>query len=326
MKLPRRSFLHLAAGAAALPVVASRTAWADTYPTRPVHWIVGYPAGGSADIFARIMGQYLSERLGQSFIIENRPGANSNVAAEAVVRARPDGYTLLHITASNTINATLYDNLSFDLIRDIAPVAGIGQGPGVMEVSPSVPAKTVPEFITYAKAHPGKINMASGGNGSPQHLYGELFKVMTGVDMLHVAYRGSAPALVDLIGGQVQVMFDPMSSSIEYIRAGRLRALAVTSATRSEALPDLPTVSEFVPGYAATGWHGVGAPKNTPSEIIDRLNKEINAGLVDPKMRARIADLGYTVLPGSPSDFGKFVANETEKWAKVVKFANIKAD
>ena len=325
MKLPRRHFLHLAAGAAALPAV-SRVARAQTYPARPVRWIVGYPAGGPTDILARIIAQYLSERFNQSFVIENRPGANSNVAAESVVRARPDGYTLLQLTLSNAINASLYGDLSFDLIRDVAPIAGVHRGTSVMEVNPSVPAKTVPEFIAYAKANPGKINMASGGNGSPQHVYGELFKVMTGINMLHVPYRGAAPALVDLIGGQVQVMFDPISSSIGYIKAGKLRALAVTTATRSKALPDLPTVGEFVPGYEATGWQGVGAPKDTPAEIVEKLNKEINAALDDPQMKTRLAGLGGIPMPMTSAEFGKFVAEETEKWGRVVKLANIKPE
>jgi tripartite-type tricarboxylate transporter receptor subunit TctC len=325
MKLPRRQFLHLAAGAAVLPAL-SRFAWAQTYPARPVRLIVGYTAGSNLDILARLMGQWLAERLGQPFVIENRPGAGSNVATEAVVRAVPDGYTLLMVSAGNAVNATLYDNLNFNFIRDIAPVAGIIRSTNVMEVNPSFPAKTVPEFIAYAKANPGKINMASGGIGSGPHIAGELFKVMTGVDMRHVPYRGSPPALTDLLGGQVQVMFDLMSSSIESIRAGKLRALAVTTATRSAVLPDIPTIGEFVPGYEASGWQGVGAPRNTPIEIVERLNKEINAALADPKMKARLADLGGTVLAGSPAAFGKLIVEETEKWAKVVKFAGLKAD
>jgi tripartite-type tricarboxylate transporter receptor subunit TctC len=322
---PRRRFLSLAAGAAALPA-ASRIARAQSYPTRPVRLIVGFPAGGPTDIIARIMAQYLSERLGQAFIIENRPGAASNVATETVVRARPDGYTLLEITATNAVNATLYDNLTFDLTRDIAPVAGIMRTPGVMEVSSVFPAKTVPEFIAYAKANPGKVNMTSGGIGSPGHVAGELFKMMSGVNMLHVPYRGSAPAITDMLGGQVQVMFDSMPSSIEYIRAGKLRALAVTTATQWEGLPNIPTVADFVPGFETSGWYGIGVPKNTPVEIIDRLNKEINAGLADPKMKARLADLGGTVLLGSPADFGKLIATETEKLAKVVKYAGMRPD
>ena len=268
----------------------------------------------------------MSERLGQQFVIDNRPGAGSNIATEAVVRAPPDGYTLLMVGATNAINATLYDKLNFNFIRDIAPVAGIIRVPLIMEVNPSVPAKTVPEFIAYAKANPGKINMASGGNGTTLHVSGELFKMMTGVNMVHVPYRGAGPVLIDLLGGQVQVTFDTMPSSIEYIRAGKLRALAVTTAIRSEALPDVPTVGEFVPGYEASTWYGVGAPKNTPAEIIDKLNKEINAGLADPKIKARLADLGDIGLALSPADFGKLIADETEKWGKVVKFAGIKPD
>jgi tripartite-type tricarboxylate transporter receptor subunit TctC len=325
MKLPRRTFLHLAAGAAALPSV-SRVAWAETYPTRPVRIIVGFPPGGGADIVARLIGQWLSERLGQPFIIENRPGASSNLAAETVVRAPPDGYTLLLVASPNTINATLYDNLNFNLIRDIAPVAGLTRDPQVMEVNPSVPVTTVPEFIAYAKANPGKINMASAGNGSGPHVAGELFKMMTGVNMVHVPYRGSAPALTDLLAGQVQVMFDIMTASIGHIRTGRLRALAVTTATRSEVLPDLPTVGDFLPGYEASNIRGIGAPKDTPTEIIDKLNKDINAGLADPKLKARLTDLGDTVLAGSPADFGKLIAEETEKWGKVIRAANIKPD
>jgi tripartite-type tricarboxylate transporter receptor subunit TctC len=321
MKLPhRRQFLHLAAGAAALPAV-SRIASAQAYPSRPVRLIVGAPAGGGFDIVARLMGQWLSERLGQSFVIENRPGAGSNIATEAVVRALPDGYMLLLVTAANAINTSLYERLSFNLSRDIAPVAGITRVPEVMVANLS---KTVPECIAYAKANPGKLTMASGGVGIPSHLAGELFKTMTGVDMLHVPYRGIAPALTDLLGGQVQVMFASMPSSIEYIRAGRLRALAVTTATRWDALPDIPTMSEFLPGYEASQWYGVGVPKNTPAEIVDKLNKEINAALVDPTMRARLADLGGTPLPGSPAQFGKLIAEETEKWGKVIRAANIK--
>ena len=297
MKLPRRKFLHLAAGAAALPAV-SRVAWAQAYPTRPVRIIVGLPPGGATDIVARLIGQWLSERLGQPFVIENRPGAGTNIGTEAVVRAPPDGYTLLLVGRRNAINATLYDKLNFNFIRDIAPVAGIIRVPLVMVVNPSVPAKTVPEFIAYAKANPGKINMASAGIGTPGHVAGELFKMMAGVDMVHVPYRGAAPALTDLLGGQVQVMFGTTVSSIEHIRAGKLRALAVTTATRSEALPDIPTVGEFVPGYEASAVFGIGAPRNTPAEIVDKLNKEINAALADPKIKARLADLGGAVLAG----------------------------
>ena len=325
MKLPRRNFLHLAAGAAALPAV-SHIAWAQEYPTKPVHIIVGFAPGGGADIAARLIGQWLSERLSQSFVIENRPGAGSNIATEAVVRAPSDGYTLLLVSAPAAINATLYEKLSFNFIRDIAPVASISHVPHVMVVHPSFPAKTVPEFIAYAKANPGKINMASAGNGTGGHVAGELFKMMTGVNMVHVPYRGAGPALTDLIGGQVQVMFDVMTSSIEHIRAGKLRALAVTSSTRSEALPDVPTMGELVPGYEASNIRGVGVPRNTPAEIIDRLNKEINAGLADPKMKARFADLGATVLAGSPADFGRLMAEEVEKWAKVVKFSGARPD
>ncbi len=325
MKLARRRILHLAAGAAAFPAV-SRFAWAQAYPTRPVRIIVGFAAGGSNDIVARLMGQWLSERLGQQFVIENRPGAGTNIAAETVVRAPPDGYTLLLVNPANTINATLYEKLNFNFIHDIAPVASISRQPFIMLVNPSVPAKAVPEFIAYVKANPGKITMASGGNGSGNHMAGELFKMLTGVDMVHVPYRGAGPALNDLLGGQVQHFFGGMASSIEYVRTGRLRALAVTTATRADALPDLPTVSEFVPGYEVGDWFGAGAPKGTPAEIVDRLNKEINAALADPKIKARLADLGGTVLALSPADFGKLIAEETEKWAKVIKFARIKPD
>jgi tripartite-type tricarboxylate transporter receptor subunit TctC len=326
MKLPhRRQFLHLAAGAAALPAV-SRIAQAQAYPSRPVRIIAGFAPGGGVDIVARLIGQWLSERLGQQFIIENRPGAGTNIATEAVVRAPADGYTLLLVNPANAINATLYDNLSFNFIRDVAPVAGIMVVPNVMVVHPSVPAKTVPEFIAYAKANPGKINMGSGGIGGPSHVAGELFKMMAGVDLVHVPYRGVAPALTDLIGGQVQVIFSTMPGSIEYIRTGKLRALAVTTAMRAEALPDIPAVGEFVPGYEASAWYGLGAPKNTPAEIVAKLNKEINAGLADPKLRARLADLGGTVLAGSPADFSKLIAEETDKWAKVIKSAGIKPE
>jgi tripartite-type tricarboxylate transporter receptor subunit TctC len=325
MKLQRRQFLHLAAGAAALPAI-SRFAWAQTYPARPVHLIVGFPAGGPQDIVMRLIGQWLSERLGQSFVIENRPGAGGNVGAETVVRAAADGYTLLSVSSPNAINATLYNNLNFNFIRDIAPVASIIRVPLVMEVNPSVPVKTVPEFIAYAKANPGKISYASAGIGTPQHVSAELFKMMTGVNMVHVPYRGAAPALMDLIGGQVQVMIDTTPASMAYIRAGRLRPLAVTTATRADVLPDLPTVGDFVPGYEATSWFGVGVPKNTPAEIIEKLNKEINAALADPKIKARLVDLGGTVLPGSPAEFGKLIADETEKRAKVIKFAGIKPE
>jgi tripartite-type tricarboxylate transporter receptor subunit TctC len=324
MKLPhRRQFLHLAAGAAALPA-ASRIARAQAYPARPVRIIVGFAPGGGTDIMARLIGQWLSERLGQQFVIENRPGAGTNIATEAVVNASPDGYTLLLAGLPNASNATLYENLKFNFIRDITPVAGIQREPFVIELNPSVPVKTVPEFITHAKANPGKINMASGGIGSGNHIAGELFKMMTGVNLVHVPYRGAGPALVDLLGGQAQVMFASMSSSIEYVRAGKLRALAVTTATRLPVLPDIPTVAEFVPGYEFSFWNGVGAPKNTPAEIVDKLNKEINAALADPKVEARLAALGAIALPGSPADFGKLITEETEKWGKVVKFSGAK--
>jgi tripartite-type tricarboxylate transporter receptor subunit TctC len=325
MKLPRRDFLHLAAYAAALPAV-SRIAFAQAYPSRPVRLIVPFTPGGAFDIMARLIGQWLSERLGQPFVIENRPGGGGNVGTEAVVRAPADGYTLLLCGTPNAVNATLYEKLNFNFIRDIAPVAGVFRGAYVMVVNPSVPAKSIPEFIAYAKANPGKINMASGGVGSAHHVNGELFKMMAGVNLVHVPYRGAGPALVDLLAGQVQVMFAFMTSSIEYVRAGRLRALAVTTATRSEALPDVPSVGEFVAGYEASGWFGVGAPRATPVEIVDKLNKEINAGLADPKMKARLAEWGATALPGSPADFGKLIAEETEKWGKVVRFAGIKAE
>jgi tripartite-type tricarboxylate transporter receptor subunit TctC len=325
MKLPRRKFLHLAAGAAALPVVP-RIARAQAYPTRPVRLIIGYPPGGSADITARLIGHWLSERLGQPFIVESRPGASTNIAAEAVVHAPSDGYTLLLVAPANAINATLYEKLNFDFIRDIAPVAGLIRFPNVLQVNPSVPAKTVPEFIAYAKANPGKLNMASAGNGSTTHVSGELFKMMTGVSIVHVPYRGAAPALTDLISGQVQVTFENPMASIEFIRAGKLRALAVTTATRSEVLPDLPTVGDFVPGYEASAWYGIGAPRGTPDEIINKLNKEINTILTDPKSKARLADLGASVIPGSAFDFGKLIADETDKWAKVVKFSGARPD
>jgi tripartite-type tricarboxylate transporter receptor subunit TctC len=325
MRLSRRKFLHLAAGAATLATV-SRIATAQTYPSRPVRLISGFPAGGPSDILARLMGQWLSERLGQPFVVENRPGAASNIATEAVVRGAADGYTLLIVTSANTINATLYDKLNYNFIRDTVPIAGFIRVPQVLEVHPSVPVKTVPEFITYAKAHPGKLNMASAGNGTVQHVAGELFKVMTGVDLLHVPYRGQAPALVDMLGGQDQVMFDTMPASIEYLKAGKLRPLAVTTATRSDALPDVPILADFVPGYESSALYGISAPRNTPAEIIDKLNKEINAGLADSKIKARLADLGGTVLAGSPADFGRLVAEETEKWSKVVKFSGAKAE
>jgi len=321
MKLPRRNFLQLTAGVAAVPAV-SRIARAQAYPTRPVRIIIGFAPGGVVEIVARLMGQWLSERLGQPFIIESRPGAASNIATEAVVRAPPDGYTLLLVTAANAINTTSYEKLNFNFLREIAPIASIIRHP----VHPSVPAKTVPEFIAYAKANPGKLTMASGGIGATTLWRAELFRVMTGVDMVHVPYRGLAASFTDLLGGQVQVTFASVTSSIAYIEAGKLRALAVTGATRSDALPDIPTVAEFVPGYEANIWFGVGAPKATAAEIVEKLNREINAGLADPKIKARLADLGGTVLPGSPADFGKLIADETEKWGKVVKFAGVKAD
>jgi len=304
----------------------SRIACAQAYPTRPVRLIVGFPAGGGTDLTARLIGQWLSDRLGRPFIIENRPGAGSNIATEAVIRAPPDGHTLLMVNPTNAINTTLYDKLNFNFIRDIAPVASIMRVPLVMEVNPSVPVKSVPEFITYARANLGKISMASAGSGTPLHVSGELFKMMTGVNIVHVPYRGTGPALIDLLGGQVQVMFDAMPASIEYIRAGKLRALAVTTTMRSEALPDIPPMSDFVPGYEASTWFGIGAPKNTDAEIIDKLNQEINAALFDPKIKSQLAALGGTVFAGSPADFGKLIAEETEKWAKVVKFSGAKPD
>jgi tripartite-type tricarboxylate transporter receptor subunit TctC len=325
MEILRRQFLHLAAGAVALPTV-SRIARAQTYPARPVRWIVPMAPGDTPGILARLIGQWLSERLAQPFIMDNRPGAATNIGTEAAVRAPPDGYTLVQLGPPAAINATLYGKLNFNVIRDIAPVASIARAPNVMEVSLSVPVRTVPEFIAYAKANPGKLNMASGGVGSSLHVSGELFKMMTGVDMIHVPYRGSVAALTDMLGGQVQVLFDNLPPSLEYIKAGKVRALAVTTATRAEALPDLPTVGEFVPGYEASLWWGIGVPKNTPVEIIDKLNKEINAGLADPKMKAQLAVLGAEVLAGSPADFGKLIAQDTEKWGKVIKFAGIKAD
>jgi tripartite-type tricarboxylate transporter receptor subunit TctC len=325
MKFPRRQFLHLAAGAAALPAV-SRLARSQTYPARPVHWMVGALAGAAPDIVARIIGQRLSERLGQPVVIENRPGGAGNVAAQAVVRASPDGYSLVFVTSANAINATLYDNLNFNFIRDIAPVASIIQGPLMMLVNPAFPAKTIPELIAYAKANPGKINMASNGNGTVSHVAGELFKMMAGVDMLHVAYRSGPPALTDLIGGQVQIWFGNLPGTIEFVRTGKLRALAVTMATRWEGLPDIPSVDEFVPGYEAMATFGVGAPKSTPIEIIERLNKEINLALADPGIKARFIDLGGAPLPLTPSDYGKLIADETEKWAKVVKLSGAKPD
>jgi tripartite-type tricarboxylate transporter receptor subunit TctC len=323
--IPRRQILTLAAGALALPA-AMRTASAQSYPARPVRVIVGFPPGGGVDIVARLFGQWLSERLGQPFIIENRPGAATNLATETVVKARGDGYTLLLSFVTQTVNATLYDKLNYVFTRDIVPIAAISRGALVMVVNPSFPAKTVAEFIQYAKANPGKINMASGGNGSPPHVAGEQFKAMTGISMTHVPYRGDAPALTDLMGGQVQVNFPGLASTVEFIKAGKLRALAVTTEARSQVLPDVPTVAETVQGYEASTWYGFGAPRNTPTEIIDKINAEINAGLADPKVRQRIAQLGGVPMPMTPAEFGKFIAAEVEKWAKVVKLAGLKAE
>jgi tripartite-type tricarboxylate transporter receptor subunit TctC len=323
MKLPRRQFLYLAAGAVALPGV-SRFAWAQTYPARPVRVIVAFPAGNASDVIARLMAQSLSQRLGQQFFVENRPGAGGSIGTEVVVRAPPDGYTLLmSVVTSNAINATYYADLKYNFIRDIAPVASIGGGSYVMAVNPSIAAKTLPEFIAYAKANPGKINMASTGNGTPTHVFGELFKMMAGVDLLHVPYSGSF--LPDLIGGQVQVVFGPIAQLVELIQSGKLRAIAVTSATGQATLPDIPTVAEFVPGYEASVRYGIGAPRNTPVEIIEKLNKEINEALADPKMKARLADLGAVPMPMTSAEFGSFIADETEKWAKVIRMAHIKA-
>jgi len=325
MKLPRRQFLHLAAGAAALPAV-SRIASAQAYPSRPVRLIVPFGSAGATDITARLIGQWLSERLGQQFVIENRPGAGSNIGTEAVVRAAPDGYTLGLFGAPSAINATLYDKLNFNFVRDIAPIAPIVSFPYIMVVNPSVPAKTLPEFIAYAKDNPGKINMASVGSGSTPHINGELFKVMTGTNMMHVPYRSAAAVMTDVLSGQVQLYFGTTAATLEYVRTGKLRALAVTIERRLDALPDIPAVAEFVPGYEASGWFGVGAPRDTPVEIIGKLNREINAGVADPWMKARLADLGGIALTGSPSDYGKLIVEETEKWGKVVKFVGIKAD
>jgi tripartite-type tricarboxylate transporter receptor subunit TctC len=324
MTLRRRKFLHLATSVVALPA-ASRFAWAQTYPTRTVRLIVPTAPAGTLDILARLMAQWLSERLGQSFIVENRPGAGTNIGTEVVVNANPDGYTLLLVAPGSAINATLYDRINFNFIRDIAPVAGIIRAPNVMALHPSVPAKSVPEFIAYAKANPGKVNYASAGTGTSLHMAGELFKMMAGIDMVHVPYRGTAPALIDLLAGQVQLMFDNIPTSIEHIKAGQLTALAVTTAARSPMLPELPTVGDFLPGFEASAFFGIGAPRNTPAEIVNTLNKEINAGLTDPKMSARLTELG-TVLPGSPADFGKLIAEETEKWGKVVKFSGAKPE
>jgi tripartite-type tricarboxylate transporter receptor subunit TctC len=324
MKIARRTFLQLAASAAAIPATR-RNVLAHNYPVRPVRIVVGFTPAGSTDIAARLIGQWLSERLGQHFFVENRPGAGATIAAETVVRASPDGHTLLLASSADTINATLYQNLSFNFIRDITPVASITRQPQVMLANPSVPAKTFLEFVAYAKANPGKVTMASPGNGSLGHLASEMLKMMVGVDFVHVPYRGAGPALTDLLAGHVQIMFVGMAGSIDYLRTGTLRALAVTTTTRPQVMPDIPTVSEFVPGYEAIGLFGIGAPKNTPVEIIDKLNREINASLADPKIERRIADLGGTILAGSPADFGKLLAGETEKWAKVIRAANIKA-
>jgi tripartite-type tricarboxylate transporter receptor subunit TctC len=325
MLLGRRNFLRLA-GTTALAPAFSRIAGAQDYPTRPLRLIVGFPPGGGTDVAARLVGQWLSERLGQPVVIENRPGAGSNIATEAAVHAVADGYTLLLVSTAHAINATLYERLNYNFLRDIAPVAGFMRVPNVMEINPALSAKSVPEFIAYARGNPGNVNMASGGNGTSQHLSGELFKMMTGLNIVHVPYRGSAPALTDLVGGRVQVMFGDMPPSIELIKAGKLRALAVTTVTRSEALPELPSVGDFVPGYESSAWYGVGAPKSTPVEIVEKLGKEINAALADPKMKARITALGGTVLDGSPSEFGSLIADETKKWAKVVKFAGAKVE
>ena len=325
MKLPRRQFLHLAAGAAALPAV-SQIARAQAYPSRPVRIIVGFPPGGPADILARLIGQWLSDRLGQPFIIENRPGASGNIATEAVTRAPADGHTLLLVVPGNAVADALYDKLNFSFIRDTTPVAGISNGPLVMEVNPAIPVHTVPEFIAYTKVRPGQINFASPGVGATIHLCGELFNMLAGVKMVHVPYRGNAPALTDLIAGQVQLMFADTPSSIGHVKSGKLRALAVTTAVRSEILPELPTVGEFLPGFEASNWFGVAAPRNTPPEIVDKLNKEINVALAEPELKARLADLGAAALAGSPADFGKFIAAEAEKWSKVIRAANIKVD
>jgi tripartite-type tricarboxylate transporter receptor subunit TctC len=324
MQHPRRTFLKLAAGAAALPLASP--AIAQGYPARPVRLIVGFAPGGTTDMTARLIGQWLSDRLGQQFVVENRTGAATNIATEAVARSPADGYTLLLVTASNAINATLYDKLSFDFLRDIAPVAGVIRYPLVMQVNPAFPVQTVPEFIAYAKANPGKVSYGSGGHGTSIHVASELFKMMTGVNMIHVPYRGGAPAMTDLMGGQVQVVFNPVPESMEFIKAGKLRPLAVTSATRSEVLPDVPAIAESVPGFEASAVQGIGAPKATPAEIVDKLNQEINAGLADPKLKARFAELGAAVFPGSPADFTRFMAEETEKWGKVVRFSGAKAE
>ena len=325
MKLPRRNFLHLAAGVAALPAV-SRITWVQAYPARPVRLLTGFAAAGGSDVVARLIGQWLSERFGQSFIIENRPGAGGNIGTESVVRAPPDGYTLLLVTFANVVNASLYKKLNFNFIRDISPVAGLMRVPDLMAIHPSVPARTVPEFVAYAKANAGKITMASAGNGSSGHLAGELLKMMVGISLVHAPYRGNGPALTDLLGGQVELMFPTSPSVVEYVKSGRLRGLAVTTASRSETLPDLPTVGGFVPGYEVSALYGIGAPKGTPAEFIATINKESNAALANPKMKARFVDLGGIVIPGSPADFGKVIVEDTEKWAKVIEAANIKME
>src|SRR3954454_2764226 len=323
MNFPRRQLLKLAAGASVLPAF-TQLVKAENYPTRPIRLVIGYTPGGSADLTARLMGQWLSERLGQSFVVENRPGGGTNIATEAVVRAPPDGYTFLLAAPANAINASLYDKLNFNFLRDTEPVAGIIRFPNVVVVNPSVPVKTIPELIAYAKANPGKLNMASSGNGSTIHMSGELFKMLTGTDMIHVPYRGGALALTDMIGGQVQVMFDNIPTAMEFVRSGKLRGLAVTGAQRSETLPDLPTVADFLPGYEATSWYGLGAPKGTPANVAEKLNREVNTILADPRLKARFVELGATVLTGTAADFGKLLADETEKWGKVVKFSGAK--
>ena len=325
MTLRRRHVLQLAAGAVALPAI-SRVAWAQTYPSKPVRILVGFGAGGAPDILARLVGQWLSEQLGQAFVVENRPGASGNLATEAVVKAPPDGNLLLLVSLSNAVNASLYSKLNFDFAKDVAPVAGISRDPNVVVVNPAFPAKTLPEFIAYAKANPGKINMASPGIGTSPHMAGELFNYMAGIKMTHVAYRASPPAITDLLAGQVQVYFSPISAGVTYVKSGKLRPLAVTTATRADALPDIPPVADFVPGYDVSAWYGIGAPKNTPAAIVDKLNKTINAGLADPKMKQKFAALGSQPFIATPAEFGKFMVAEAEKWAKVVKFAGIKAD
>jgi tripartite-type tricarboxylate transporter receptor subunit TctC len=325
MTLPRRKFLHLAASAAAVPALPY-IARAETYPSRPIHLIIGYLPGGSADMTARLFGQWLSDRLGQQVVVESRAGASTNIATEAVVRAAPDGYTLMLVSPANATNAALYDKLNFEFLRDIDPVAGLIRFPDVVDVNLTLPVRTIPELIAYAKANPGALNFGSSGVGSTLHVAGELFKMMAGVDIVHVPYRGGAPAMIDLIGGRVQVMFDNVPTSVEFIRSGKIRPLAVTSAARIELFPDLPTVADYVPGYEASAWYGIGAPKGTPADIVDRLNREANAILAEPATKARLAELGASLLPGSPADFGKLVADETEKWGKVIRFAGIKAE